>query len=407
LVVSFWLVCFVYFALLLRKNGNLLYALAAGAALGLGILTKPTAYLVALPFLTWLSVSAIKRIPLVLGLALVINAGQYARNYDLFGHPLGPGRDGDIVFANETHTVPAVTSNLIRNVGLHLGTPIGRVNAGLENAIVWLHQRIGISPNDTRTTWPGTQFHIRRLSTHEDIAGNPIHLLLIAASLLLYIRWRSRSRDAGVYAVSLLSALLLFCAYLKWQPWHSRLHLPFFVLFAPFIGLMIARIRVARIADVSVALLLVLALPWVFFNTARPLLPRSLFPNPAGAMPQSIFGTSRINNLFRNQPSWAAPYMQSAQVLSGLRCSDVGLVLGADDWEYPLWVLSRETVGRARIEHVNVTNVSQRTDAENHSSRPDPCAVVAVRVDPPSAVSVGHSSYARAWSSGLVTVYGR
>ena len=59
-VVSFWLVCFVYFAMLLRRKADLLYALATGVALGLAILTKATAYIFAFPFLAWLGLSSIK-----------------------------------------------------------------------------------------------------------------------------------------------------------------------------------------------------------------------------------------------------------------------------------------------------------------------------------------------------------
>ena len=98
-VVSFWLVCFVYFVMLLTKKDNLFYTLATGAALGLAILTKATAYLFAFQFLLLLGLSSARqrngrRRMLYIGLALVAafvaNFGHYARNYDLYGSPLGP-----------------------------------------------------------------------------------------------------------------------------------------------------------------------------------------------------------------------------------------------------------------------------------------------------------------------------
>ena len=48
--VSFWLVCFVYYGILIQKATKWQYVLAFGASLGLAFLTKGTAYLYAIPF---------------------------------------------------------------------------------------------------------------------------------------------------------------------------------------------------------------------------------------------------------------------------------------------------------------------------------------------------------------------
>ena len=403
-VLSFWLVCFVYFVMLLRKKGSLLYAFGTGAALGLCILTKATAYIFAFPFLVWLGLSSIKLrharrmlfIALALVIAFVINLGHYVRNYDLYGNPLGPGQEGaDFVYANEAYTVSAVTSNLIRNAGLHLGTPFSQVNSALDNGISLLHKLVGISQNDVRTTWAGTEFHIPLLFPHENSAGNPIHLFLISASLLLYIFMRPKERNAGPYIFSLLFAFLGFCIYLKWQPWHSRLHLPLFVLCAPFLGLLFSRPRYGWIVNLSMALLIVMALPWVFYNSSRPIWGKN-----------SIFTTSRIKQYFRDRPSLADPYIESAQLLSNSHCSDIGLVLGQDDLEYPLWVLLREKASEiVRLEHVGVSNISQRKYDGNYPSKSSVCAIFAVNADPPGALSIGDIVYLRKWSSDSVSLY--
>jgi 4-amino-4-deoxy-L-arabinose transferase-like glycosyltransferase len=55
-VVAFWLVCLVYFlGRLVRHRGSKHHSvdmLCVGASLGLAVLTKPTAYFIALPFIT-------------------------------------------------------------------------------------------------------------------------------------------------------------------------------------------------------------------------------------------------------------------------------------------------------------------------------------------------------------------
>jgi hypothetical protein len=304
---------------------------------------------------------------------------------------------GGYIYINEVFTFSVAASNLIRNVGLHLGTPSELVNAALDNDIYFLHRLIGISPSDIRTTWKDTEFHIRKPSLHEDIAGNPIHLFLIMASILLYIFQRYREQDAGLYILSLLVAFLLFCIYLKWQPWHSRLHLALFVICAPFIGLMISRIRNHRIANLSMALLIIMALPWVFGNSSRPILRKN-----------NIFTTNRIEQYFRNLPSLAGPYIESAQILSDLHCSNIGIIIVGEGFEYPIFVLLREKTNEiVRIEHVNVTNISQRKYNKNHLSTLNPCAIFAINADPLRSVSIGDVIYLRKYSYDSVSVYTR
>ena len=160
--VSLWLVCFTYCAILLKTKGGLLYSLATGASLGLAILTKATAYIFAFPFMAWISLSIIRSrrvkglqsMVVVVAFAFLLNLGHYVRNYSLYESPLGPAQAGapGYKFANDIFTLPSITSSIVRNIGLHVGTfdPVDNI---LEKGIFQLHGLIGISPNDPRTTW--------------------------------------------------------------------------------------------------------------------------------------------------------------------------------------------------------------------------------------------------------------
>jgi len=402
--VSFWLVCFTYFAILLKENGKPLYSLAVGASLGLAILTKATAYIYAFPFMVWISLSLIKSrhvkgvqlIVLIVTIAIVINLGHYTRNYDLFGSPLGPSQESpSYKYSNDIFTLPSVTSNVIRNIALHIGTPFSRVNAFLENGIYQLHRVIGIDPNDIRTTWAGTEFHIIRLSNHEDAAGNPLHLVLIIVSIPILLLQQRMKKDTLYYFVCLIGAFILFSLYLKWQPWNSRLHLPLFILWSPLIGLSLYQIRAHRIANLCIVILILGALPWLLNNKTRPIIGQ-----------ESIMATSRTELYFRNRPSLAEPYIRSVQFLSNMQCSDIGLVLGGDDWEYPFWVLlGKDGKQTVRLEHVNVTNISQVKSNEYPFNAFTPCAVIVVSDNPPNEVHIGDVTYLRKWLSNPVSVF--
>jgi hypothetical protein len=213
--------------------------------------------------------------------ALLLNAGHYYRVTRLYGSPLGPGRDGPFVFTNESFRPSALVSNLVGNIALHVGTPNEHVNTAVESGILWLHHALGIGINDPRTTWLGTGFHVTTPNAHEDYAANFAHTALttISCALLLAVPALRRRGYLLAYTGSLASGLLLFALCLKWQPWHSRLHLPLFVLGSPLIAVVWGHYR--RAMGIVVALLLATSVPWVVYNSSRPLLGPASVPSRA------------------------------------------------------------------------------------------------------------------------------
>ena len=121
-----------------------------------------------------------------------------------------------------------------------------------------------------------------------------------------------------------------------------------------------------RIRQELIVVLVLLALPWVFANTSRPLVGQS-----------NIFNTSRIEQYFSNRPRVKNDYIKAAQAIRSKGCSHIGLYMGGDDWEYPLWVLLKEDKNDgARLEHVTVRNVSALKSSEHPFNNFDPCAVI-------------------------------
>ncbi len=401
-VVSFWLVCFIYYLIQLKANDKYFYALATGAGLGLAFLTKATAYIYAFPFMAWVSLSLVAsrrtrgllQIILIVAIAFVINLGYYTRNYTLYGNPFGPA-DAQLQLSNNTFTISSLASNVLRNIGLHIGTPYQRVNTFLENRIYQLHKILGIDPNDPRTTFEGTKFHIDRPSLSEDIAGNPLHLILIILATLILILQQRRRRDNLYYFVCLAAAFLLFCLYLKWQLWGSRLQLPLFILFSPLIGSLLSQLRFHKIVNFSIVILLLGAIPYLVNNHSRPIIGQA-----------NIITTSRINLYFKNRASLSQPYIDSAQFLSQTQCSNIGLILGPDDWEYPFWVLLGQNGKQTfRLEHVGVTNISRIKYKDYPFNAFTPCAVIVVNSRPPDKFQVGDVSYLKKWFSNPVGVF--
>ncbi|MDM0081991.1 glycosyltransferase family 39 protein [Variovorax sp. J31P179] len=402
--VAFWLVCLVYFSLRLIEKADALHALGVGLALGLALLTKGTAYVFAFSFVAWLVLSSLRqrdrrKLVLVGGalvVAVVVNVPHYARNFEMYGSPLGPGSEGgDFVYANQLLSPAAITSNVLRNLGLNLAIyePVDRAT---EKIIYKVHERLGISPKDPRTTWPGTEFHVRD-SHNEDDAGNTAPLLLIVIALVIYLSQPGKHWRVSIYAGSIVFAFLFFSTYLKWQPWHSRLQLPMFVLWAPFVGLMLARWRRFELGSILLVLLILASLPSFVFSATKPVLSAS-----------GIFDTGRTHQYFFKNPSVESPYGAAAQAIAEMQCRDVGLMIGGDDWEYPLWVMLKEKIGPdLRLEHVNVTNVSRKKLAHQAGDVGfEPCAIFVVNPAPENSIVVSGRGFIRRWNSGAVNVYG-
>lgn len=405
-VVAFWLVCVVYFAIRFIGKNEFIHSMGLGASLGLALLTKGTAYIFAFPFVVWMIISLIKRsegrakwfVGVALLLALSVNILHYSRNYDLYGSPLGPGNEeGGFIYANQTIGPAVIASNLLRNAGLH-GAIYAPVDKFVERMIYDLHADLKISINDPRTTWPGTEFHIQGASHNEDDAGNLVHFVLIVVLLAWHFSRRRRERMITIYVLSIVAASILFSAYLKWQPWHSRLHLPGFVLFSPFVGLMLSTMRRREISGALIVLLMLTSLPSFFLSTTKPVMTQV-----------GVFASSRDEQYFIKRPTLKSPYYNALQVLAGMSCSDVGLIIGGDDWEYPVWVLLKEKMGdAARLEHVNVANVSKRKYQQGGGSGEFvPCAIFNLDPNPTPKIFVRGQSYFREWSDGPVNIYKR
>lgn len=364
-VVCFWIVCFVYYLMLMQKYPAGLYLSAASASLGLAILTKATAYIYAFPFLAGFVFSELKTLRLMrlvkflsimLFIIFIINFGHYRRNFQLYGHPLGPCQEehaNNCKYRNEVFTLSSLISNIIRNISLHIQIPFTgarKSNPLAEKNIKSIHDFLGIAINDPRTTWPEKKFTVKRFSLYENDSANFLHLILIIGCSIIFLLpgGRGNKRNLLNYLINLALVFLLFCFYLKWQPWHSRLHLPLFMLWSAFIGIILSGIANHKVANSIIIMLIVSSLPWLFQNKTRKLFGEN-----------NIFHTARIDQYFSGRRYLKVPYVEATNYIKLKGYSDIGLYMGPNDWEYPFWVLLKNNDSRRlRIEHIGVKNQS-------------------------------------------------
>ncbi|MBI3185215.1 MAG: DUF2142 domain-containing protein [Myxococcales bacterium] len=398
-VASLWLICAALLSIRLSRSPAPGWPaeLALGAAVGLSFLTKQTGFLFVAPFVL-LAVLAVRAKPLrvvrtgalVAAAALALNLGQFGRTWRATGSAIPP----DLGTTVESISLGATFSNLVRNTALHLGTPWPRVNRPLERGARGLLEGLGIDPDDPGTTIVGQSFALPGLSRHEDNAGNGLHLLL-AIGALAVLAWRRllvwpRLGGAALpwaYALALGGAALLMSVLLRWQPWSSRLQLPLFIAACPFVGLALGRARSPLWTAGLLAVLLASAAPWVLRNSARPLLG-----------PVSVLTTDWSARYFANRPELWEPFEAVVDQLASRRCGEVGWISGPDSWEYPLWVLLEQRLGRRpSVWHMEVKNATAHLEEKD---RPPLCAVVLADQGDVEEVRVDGRSYHRAFSTG-------
>ena len=378
-VLAMWLAVSIYFALRWRGSRSLEDAAMLGCALGLALLTKATAYLFApwplaviLARPAWESRRRIARTALVIGgCAFAINLPQYLRNIDLSGSPLGYGDSfgtGEFRWRNETLGWRQTASNILRNASEQLGARSDAWNRGVYDAVIAAHRRLGIGPDDPATTWRWSAYAPPRNANHEANAPNrvPLAILGVLFCALLWRAARGRDRLLALYAASLIFAFVVFCAYLKWQPFMSRLFLPLFVLGAPLVSI----VQPLWLQIALCVLLMDGARAPALQNWVRPL-----------RGPRSVFSVPRDEQYFSDmvqwKEDWPAYWAATAEVAKS-NCDVIGIDSTRFQLEYPLEALLRERRPGVLFVHAGVSNASARYKQPVSGA---PCAVVCLHCE--------------------------
>ena len=389
LVVSYWLVCFSYFIFRSSKYSKSdLFWLSA--SLGLAILAKPTGIIFGIPlliifglrtqgaFVFFPSLFFLVKSTIVSGIILifsiVLSLPSYYRNYGTFGNFLGT----DTGTRNTNIGVIELISNLLKNLALNLPFP------GVWSLVENVHKYIlKLDVNDSATTMEGNSFAFdslwRILLPDEDFVGSPVHFTLLCSAIITLIAavgLRKTKNLSGLLEllVGNIIGLLLYCLLLKWQMWANRLLLPFFILTAPVTGYFIACCLPKTIQRTLSVILICIAIFYSITPIHRPLV---ALPSSRSHLSQSesILQLKHENIYFSGYGKFIKPaYTKLANLVKENKCRSIGLDIGSDDWEYPIWTLinSKDST-TSKIKHVNVKNESQSLAPEFFDS--DLCAI--------------------------------
>ncbi|WP_435355150.1 hypothetical protein [Emticicia sp. SJ17W-69] len=290
---SFFFCCTLYFGLLLFEKTtesfqeNFKWAILSLLLAGF---TKYSIFMYGLGFIAFFGIYLLKtdwlksiKIGFVsIGLFLVTFSAFFYRNYIVFGNILMPNAKSMLYYnyKNEELGIKVTLSNLSKIIGNHIGLPFNSWNYAYDKLIAKFHDLIGFDLNNSHTTF-ASYFTI--FSIGEDFSGNFIHFfLIIFCGIWLIIHFKKKEdnqRLVLLYFALLFVGLIAYASAFKWQTFHSRTQLPFFLAATPVIGFVLVELskKYRWLRNATVLLLMIAALPYIYCNSLKPIMPMAYY----------------------------------------------------------------------------------------------------------------------------------
>jgi hypothetical protein len=367
LMALFFYLVALYFGIKLLKSPHVSkYFVYWGLAMGLCLQTKATGYIYLLPLILLIVIpillnswklktikNTLLRLVCGAGLVIVLNGMTYIRNFQFNGSLMGSDSAERAVYFNQNWSFDVFFGNVLKNIGLHIGPyPLNKWYAQMLNLFEGV-----LCINEKGVNYLDIAFKGAPIAPiHEDTAYNTIQWVLIFLVFVWFIlmRWKGKALngDARWILILLLSSFATFVLLLKWQPWHGRLHFPFFAAGILLVSLVSKESPLFQKATSKL-------LPWIFVvafvvvvgNYTRPIF---AFPG----VHKTVITNDRYKKYFSNRPQLVSEYQLVEQKIVACRNKTIGVELKTeDDWEYPLF---RSTFDqRIRVQHLFVNNATK------------------------------------------------
>lgn len=355
LLSAFYLLAFILFSYLFIQDCNKASFVYLVIALSIGILTKYTIAIFAIPFILYIIYHILKQKNLSLLLftatstviiAAIVLAPFLYRNYFSFGSLTG-NEYFEASMSNAKISLGYTISNSIKNIADFISVPVNALNHLMLSFIVNIHLLIGISVNDKGANWNEMNFIINN-HLNEDSAGSLLHFIIFIVSLVLLFRWKDK-KWVVLYIAGLLLTFFIYSSIFRYSPWNNRLFLPLTLLFMLASSyIFIKSIKNESLLFSIAVFLLIISLFPVYMNRAKPIiidpfyLKRVLSHSPKAAEGcKSIFQKTREENYF----VWT-PFLQKQfdTIFRKIPVDKnvIDLKTDFDSYEYIIWLYARK-----------------------------------------------------------------
>jgi hypothetical protein len=324
--------------------------------------TKGTAYIFLAPmiftfiifkFVFWVKNFDYKTIKyglLTVFIVIFINVGHFTRNYSINKNIINIDEAEGKMYSNEEMNGKLLILNLLKNIGLHLDYPF---QVSYDNWLRKTHEQLEVDINNPKTNYLGIKYQgVAIDQTHEDLVPNNLHLIfiLITISVILLLSFKNFKKHhlKLLFVLVFIIQTLLFVVYLKWQPWHTRLHIPSFMLSSLLIVVSLKKSKLTTLYLSFISVFLIYNFCFiVIYNNLRPIIKNTLYTKNIEVK------DDRFKKYFSNQLHFYKEYQNITFTLNDE--DKIGLMLS--DWEYP--ILAYNYYKPLKIKAVNISNVTQ------------------------------------------------
>jgi 4-amino-4-deoxy-L-arabinose transferase-like glycosyltransferase len=357
IVVAFFLLSSILFFIQYFKESTLKNTLLIGLAIGCAILTKGTAFVYLIPIILFCGayliylifkkeksiISISFQMIVVFIFTLTIGFNHYYRNFKLSGDIFGASDDH---YFNKNITLKSTGLGILKNIGNHFSTPI---TSSITNQVIEkAHLITQIPINDDNYNYKGIHFKLNKWNHNEDEVSNIFQVLLIlGVCLFIVFNWKNRNRFLLPSTFFCLFTFGLFSLILKWQPWHMRLQVPLFILFAIPISIVLEKIKSTKITNSIIVTSIIYCLILAFLNPNRPLIKNTK---------QAKLNT-RFERYFVAMPPYLKEYKMWRSKLKS-KTQQKWDVHG-DTWEYPIYY-DCFSVKRKGFQTINIKNQTKK-----------------------------------------------
>jgi len=406
IVLSFWIICFIYFLLSsLENKSRFVHDWGMAASLGLALITKGVAYIFLLPFTLWVVIRTFKRDPkralnlisFIVIFVCLLNGGHYIRNFERTQNILGDNSHMIV----ESYDLPTVFVNGMRNVSTLLFTPPTQWNLKIVRAVTKVEAMLNLSLQGhswkNMATLAGESDYIKYPFIFNNSTRDYIHRLLILICLILFVSY-SHTRGGPVrrqYLACVLISLLLSCFILKTSITATqRILLPLILLFCPVIAMVLSD-KIPRIITRVLAVSLVLMVMVMPVKGGRGIVYQLLI------IKKSNFESHNASQSYSYRQIDKSAFADALNYIHAADCHSIGLRSSRKYSDYILKVLFEDReYPPLRMKHVLVENNSAVKYGKGGSQDFNPCVILSFGFPEEEALVYEGRIYSKALSPG-------
>jgi hypothetical protein len=236
-------------------------------------------------------------------------------------------------------TPQGILANFARMLFSSMQTPILVINNFFENNLINLFKILGIEINPLGYGSYG-DFYLSN-DLHGDVAGNTFYVLLLILAMISLFNFKNYRK----LTLLILVQAILLASVIGWQPWVNRFTSTLLVIGSIMIAINFHRNKLGLF---FITCSILFSSFWIFYNPTRSLLDPRYLTSVAQRLGVEVPETvpyhlilPREEQYFALNPGIQNSYLGAIDTFNEKKTDKLYVSLGSNDYEYPIWALTR------------------------------------------------------------------